>query len=136
MELLLLSLIVYLIFSRKKSAKNARKFRGNRFDREYQELVARSQDSKVIATDIKNYLLRILDDDKNDAQKFSDSQLAEASRIYDRAGPAAFYWITEIAAQMTLLATAQINQIPTNVNVELQDSATPEQVVDIVVKTN
>ena len=68
--------------------------------------------------------------------KFSDSQLAEASRIHDRAGPSAFYWMTEIAAQMTLLATAQINQIPTNVNVELQDSATPEQVVDIVVKTN
>ncbi len=136
MELLLLSLLIYLIFSRKKSAKNARKFRRNKIDREYKELVAQSQDSKVIATDIKNYLLRILNDDKNDALKFSDSQLAEASRIYDLAGPAAFYWITEIAAQMTLLATAQINQIQTNVNIELKDSATPEQVVDIVVKTN
>jgi hypothetical protein len=39
-----------------------------------------------------------------------------------------------IAAQMTMLATAQLNGFPTNVSQELGDSATPEQVIDTVVK--
>jgi hypothetical protein len=128
MELIFFAILVYLAFFRNRGRK--------KIDREYQELVARSQDAKVIAVDIKNYLLRILRDDSNDVPKFSDSQLTEAARIYDRAGPASLYWMTEIAAQMTLLASAQINQIPTNVNAELGDCATPEQVVNIVVQTN
>jgi hypothetical protein len=33
-----------------------------------------------------------------------------------------------------LLSAAQINGIPTNVNAELRDGATPEAIVDIVVK--
>jgi hypothetical protein len=78
--------------------------------------------------------LRVLDDDKNDREKFNDDQLAEAQRIFDRAGPSAFFWMTEIAAQMTLLATAQINGIPTNVNQDLKEGATPEKVIDAVVK--
>jgi hypothetical protein len=47
---------------------------------------------------------------------------------------AAFYLMTEIAAQLSILSAAQINGIPTNVNVELGESATPEQVVAIVIK--
>ena len=124
MEIILFAVLVYLAFFRKRRPG---RFNRNKIDREYQELVAKSQDAKVIAVDIKNYLLRILRDDSNDVPKFSESQLAEAGRIYDRAGPASLYWMTEIAAQMTLLASAQINQIPTNVNAELKDSATPEQ---------
>jgi hypothetical protein len=42
--------------------------------------------------------------------------------------------MTEIAAQLSILTAAQINGIDTNVNVELGASATPEAVVDIVVK--
>jgi len=42
--------------------------------------------------------------------------------------------MTEIAAQMTLLATAQINGIPTNVNYEVKEGATHEQIIDAVVK--
>jgi len=33
-----------------------------------------------------------------------------------------------------MLATAQLNGFPTNVSQELGDSATPEQVIDTVVK--
>jgi hypothetical protein len=51
------------------------------------------------------------------------------------AGPAAFYWMTEIAAQLSILSAAQINGIPTNVNVELGESATPEAVVEVVIKS-
>lgn len=42
--------------------------------------------------------------------------------------------MSEIAAQLVLLAAAQINEIPTNVNVELGESATAEDVVRVVVK--
>jgi len=42
--------------------------------------------------------------------------------------------MSEIAAQLALLAAAQINGIPTNVNVELGESATAADVVRVVVK--
>ena len=42
--------------------------------------------------------------------------------------------MTEIAAQLAILAAAQINGIPTNVSVELGEGATAEDVVSIVVK--
>ena len=82
----------------------------------------------------KRFLLDVLNDNSNDQEKFSDARIAQAQRILDRAGPASFYWMTEIAAQLATLAAAQINGIPTNVNAELGGSATPEAIVKIVVK--
>jgi len=46
----------------------------------------------------------------------------------------ALYWMTEIAAQLSILAAAQINGIPTNVSVELGQGATAGDVVRVVVK--
>jgi len=43
--------------------------------------------------------------------------------------------MTEIAAQLSILSAAQINGISTNVNVELGESATPEGVVEVVIKS-
>ena len=126
-ETLFFASLIYLFLNRKKRRKWG-------LDNELKELLENSSDSTGIALDIKNYLLRVLDDDKNDREKFNDDQLAQAQRIFDRAGPSAFFWMTEIAAQMTLLATAQINGIPTNVNYELKEGATPEQIIDAVVK--
>jgi hypothetical protein len=34
-----------------------------------------------------------------------------------------------------MLSAAQINGIPTNVNAELRDGATPEAIIDIVLKS-
>ena len=126
-ETLFFASLIYLFLNRKKRRKRG-------LDSELKELLQSSNDSTGIALDIKNYLLRVLDDDKNDREKFNYDQLAEAQRIFDRAGPSAFFWMTEIAAQMTLLATAQINGIPTNVNEDLKEGATPEKVIDAVVK--
>jgi hypothetical protein len=42
--------------------------------------------------------------------------------------------MTDIAAKFAFLAAAQINGIPTNVSAELPDSATPEDIVRIVVR--
>lgn len=126
-ETLFFASLIYLFLNRKKRRKRG-------LDNELKDLLESSSDSTGIALDIKNYLLRVLDDDKNDREKFNDDQLAQAQRIFDRAGPSAFFWMTEIAAQMTLLATAQINGIPTNVSFELKEGATPEQIIDAVVK--
>ena len=126
-EILFFTSLIYLFLSRKKRRRVT-------LDTELKDLLHSSSDATGIALDIKNYLIRVLDDDKNDREKFNDDQLAEAQRIFDRAGPSSLFWMTEIAAQMTLLATAQMNGIPTNVNYEVKEGATPEQIIDAVVK--
>jgi hypothetical protein len=127
-EFLILTLLIFLFLNRKKRKKKPRGL-----DAELKELIENSDDPTGIALEIKNFLLSVIDDDKNDREKFSDKQIATAQRILDRAGPAAFYWMTEIASQLTFLAAAQINGIATNVDAELKGSATPEDIVRIVV---
>jgi hypothetical protein len=126
-EILFFTSLIYLFLNRKNRRKP-------NLDTELKDLLHSSSDATGIALDIKNYLIRVLDDDKNDREKFNDDQLAEAQRIFDRAGPSSLFWMAEIAAQMTLLATAQLNGIPTNINYEVKEGATPEQVIDAVVK--
>ena len=129
-ELLALTALIYLFLSRKKRARKPRTL-----DAELKHLIQESNDATAIGSDIKRFLLDVLNDNANDQEKFSDTRIAQAQRILDRAGPASFYWMTEIAAQLATLSAAQINGISTNVNVELGNSATPEAVVKIVVKS-
>lgn len=129
-ELLALTALIYLFLSRKKRAHKPRTL-----DAELKHLIQESNDATAIGSDIKRFLLDVLNDNANDQEKFSDTRIAQAQRILDRAGPASFYWMTEIAAQLATLSAAQINGISTNVNVELGNSATPEAVVKIVVKS-
>lgn len=128
-ETIVLTLVIFFFLNRKKKK---RKMRG--LDAELRELVENSQDVTGIGLEIKRYLLSVIDDDNNDREKFSDRQLAAAEHILDRAGPGAFYWMTEIASQMALISAAQINGIPTNVSDELNGSATAEAVVQVVVR--
>lgn len=125
-ETLFLATLLFLFLNRRRKPKG--------LDAELRELIENSNDSTGIGMDIKSYLLRVLQDDKNDMERFSDSQLAEAQRIIERAGPGAFYWMTEIAVQMTLLAAAQANGFPTNVSEELKSDVTPEKIIHLVVK--
>ena len=129
-ELIGLTALIYLFLSRKKKVRKLRTL-----DAELKQLIQESDDATAIGSDIKRFLLDVLSDNANDLEKFSDTRIAQAQRILDRAGPASFYWMTEIAAQLATLAAAQINGIPTNVNAELRGSATPEAVVKIVVKS-
>jgi hypothetical protein len=128
-ELLALTALIYLFLNRKKRTRKPRTL-----DAELKHLIQESNDATAIGSDIKRFLLDVLNDNSNDQEKFSDARIAQAQRILDRAGPASFYWMTEIAAQLATLAAAQINGIPTNVNAELGGSATPEAIVKIVVK--
>jgi len=129
-ELLALAAVIYLFINRKK---RVRKVRG--IDAELRELVESTYYSDAMAAEIKGYLLAVVSDDRDSAEKFSDARLAQAQSILDRAGPSAFYWMTEIATQLAVLSAAKINGMGTNVEAELGSvGITPDAVVRVVVK--
>ncbi len=128
-ETLFIATLIFLFLNRTKKKRRARSLDG-----ELKELIQTDQENKGIALEIKNYLLSIIESNNNDEEKFNGDQLTKAQEIIERAGPAAFYWMSDIAAQLALLSAAQINGIPTNVNVELGQSATAADVVRVVVK--
>jgi hypothetical protein len=128
-ETLILTILIYLFLSRKKKPRKPRTLDG-----ELKQLIQESSNTTAISSEIKCFLLDVIGDASNQSQDFSDVRLAQAERILDRAGPAAFYWMTEISAQLSILAAAQINGLDTNVNVELGERATPEEVVHVVVR--
>ena len=96
LEFIAIALIVFLFLNRNKRKKKPRGL-----DAELKDLIENSTDPTGIGLDIKRFLLSVIDDDKNDREKFSEAHIATAQRILDRAGPAAFYWMTEIASQLT-----------------------------------
>ena len=129
LETLLLAMLIFLVLKRTK-----KKRRPGSLDSELKELIQTNQENKSIALEIKNYLLWIIESNNNNEEKFSDAQIKKAQEIIDRAGAVSLYWMSDIAAQLALLSAAQINGIPTNVSVELGQSATPADVVRVVVK--
>lgn len=136
-ELFIFTVFTYLFY--RALAKSITKLvtrlrKPSNLDAELRQLIESSSDNTAIALEIKTFLLDLINDAKNDHEKFSDPRINQAQGILDRAGPSAFYWMTEISAQLCLLAAAQINGIPTNVSAELGSSATAEDIVRIVVK--
>ena len=130
----LVGLFFFLLLRKTKSQKAQRVRRVRGVDAELKAIIESDNDATGIAFEIKAFLLSVIEDDKNDLEKFSDARIAQAARILDRAGPSAMYWMTDIAAQLAFLGAAQVNGITTNVNLELGESATPEQIVNVVVK--
>jgi len=129
-ELLALTAVIYLFLNRKKRVRKARGI-----DAEFRELVESTYYSDAMADEIKGYLLSVVGDDRDGAEKFSDARLAQAQSILDRAGPGALYWMTDIATQLAVLAAAKINGMGTNVEAELGSvGITPDAVIRVVVK--
>jgi hypothetical protein len=132
-EFLFIAALVYLYMERRaRKKREGRRMHG--LDAELKSLIENDGDKTGIAFEIKQYLLTIIEDDKNDLEKFSDARIEQAGRILDRAGPSAMYWMTDIAAQLAFLAAAQKNGIPTNVDAKVGEHATPEAIVKAVVK--
>jgi hypothetical protein len=132
-EFLFIAALVYLYLERRtRKKREGRRMRG--LDAELKSLIENDGDKTGIAFEIKQYLLAIIEDDKNDFEKFSDARIEQAARILDRAGPSAMYWMTDIAAQLAFLAAAQKNGIPTNIDAKVGEHATPEAIVKAVVK--
>ena len=103
-------------------------------DAELAQILDEHDRVKQDASDIRDYLLWVLESNKNDVEKFSDQALEKAADLIEQVGPGAFYWMTDIAAQMVLLSEATLRGFSTNVSIELGANATSESIVETVVK--
>ena len=128
LEFFLIGALIGIFLTRHKRRKRLN------LDAELRDLIITAERTKESAEEIRSFLLRVIADERNGIESFNDSQLAEARRIIEKIGPGAFFWITHIATQLAYLSAAQINGLPTNVNAELGDAATAEDVVRIVVQ--
>ena len=134
-EFLLLFLFFWWFFNRNERRKNKKRaFFKPSLDQELKELIQVEDNSTGIALSVKQYLLDVLDDDNNDREKYSDARLAQGQAILDKAGSSAFYFMADIATQLSIVASAQMNGIPNNVEADLRGSATPENIINKVIK--
>ena len=135
LEFLLLFAFFWWFFNRNERRKNKKRslFKPS-LDQELKELIQSEDNSTGIALSVKQYLLDVLDDDKNDREKYSQSRLDQGQLILDKAGASALYFMADIATQLSIVASAQINGIPNNVEAELRGAATPENIINKVIK--
>ncbi|MFZ9442177.1 MAG: hypothetical protein ACO26Z_05695 [Candidatus Nanopelagicaceae bacterium] len=110
-----------------------KKMQGSALDTELKELIADAENTKSAASEIRQYLLDIVNDNRQELEKFSDVRLHQAREMVDRLGPGAFYWMTDIAASLAAGYAARINGVRTNVDEEVLSPATPEAVIKSVV---
>ena len=134
-EFILLFLFFWWLFSRnEKRREKRRKLFKPSLDQELAELIQSEDNSTGIALSVKQYLLDVLDDDKNDREKYSEDRLSQGQEILDKAGASALYFMADIATQLSIVASAQINGIPNNVEADLRGSASPEKIINKVIK--
>lgn len=135
LEFILLFLFFFWFFNRNQKRKSrVSKFFKPSIDQELKELIQAEDNSTGIALSVKQYLLDVLDDDKNDREKYSDIRLAQGQQLLDKAGPSALYFMADIATQLSIVASAQINGIPNNVEADLRGQASPENIINKVIK--
>ena len=91
LEFLLLFVFFYWVFSRFDKKRKKRKLFNPSLDQELAELIQAEDNSTGIALSVKQYLLDVLDDDKNDREKYSQSRLDQGQEILDKAGASALY---------------------------------------------
>ena len=103
-------------------------------DRELTEILDEHARVRGDAQAIKDFLLQVLANNRDGVEKFSDDALDRAAEIIEQVGPGAFYWMTDIAAQMVVLSEATLRGFSTNVSVELGASAEADSIVDLVVR--
>ena len=128
-ELLLILIIIGLLIRRRDKRK-----KNKSIDAELREMIDDVRESEITATEIRQFLLDIINDNKQELEKFSDVRLRQASEMMERIGPGAFYWMTDIAATLAAGYAARINGIRTNVDEEISEPATPELIVRTVVQ--
>ena len=134
-EFILLFLFFWWLFSRNEKRKDKRRklFKPS-LDQELKELIQAEDNSTGIALSVKQYLLDVLDDDNNDREKYLDERLSQGQLILDKAGASALYFMADIATQLSIVASAQINGIPNNVEADLRGQASPANIINKVIK--
>ena len=134
-EFILLFIFFWWLFTRNEKRKERkRKLFKPSLDQELKELIQAEDNSTGIALSVKAYLLDVLDDDKNDREKYSEQRLTQGQEILDKAGASALYFMADIATQLSIVASAQMNGIPNNVEADLRGNASPENIINKVIK--
>ncbi len=105
-----------------------------RMDTELQEIITEGNRTRESANAIREFLLKVLQEDIDGKEKFNDEILQEAAELIEELGPGAFYWMTDIAVQMTVLAQCALRDIPTNVEAELGKDASAAEIIKNVVR--
>ena len=103
-------------------------------DRELIQILDEHQRVRADASMVRDFLLRVIADNRDGVEKFSDEALADAAAIIEQVGAGAFYWMTDIAAQMVVLSEATLKGFSTNVSEELGTNASAESIVELVVR--
>ena len=105
-----------------------------RIDNELQEIITEGNRTRESANTIREFLLKVLQEDIDGKEKFSDEILTNAAELIDELGPGAFYWMADIAVQMTVLAQCALRDVPTNVEAELGKDASAAEIIRLVVR--
>jgi hypothetical protein len=105
-----------------------------RMDAELQEIITEGNRTRESANTIREFLLKVLQEDIDGKEKFNDEILQEAAELIEELGPGAFYWMTDIAVQMTVLAQCALRNVSTNVEAELGKDASAAEIIKKVVQ--
>lgn len=105
-----------------------------RIDAELQDIITEGNRTRESASAIRDFLLKVLHEDIDGKEKFNDEILQEAAVLIEELGPGAFYWMADIAVQMTVLAQCALRDMPTNVEAELGKNATAQEIIECVVR--
>ncbi len=89
--------------------------RSARIDYELEKILIEASKTTEKATSIRDFLLKVLQEDIDGKEKFNDEILEEAAELLEDVGPGALYWMADIAVQMTTLAQCALRNKPTNV---------------------
>ena len=100
---------------------------------ELQEIITEDNRTRKSANAIRDFLLKVLQEDIDGKEKFNDAILTEASELIEKLGAGAFYWMTDIAVQMTVLAQCALRDVPTNVEAELGKDVSGADIIKNVV---
>lgn len=103
-------------------------------DYELQSILIAARESSEKATMIRDFLLKVFQEDLEGKEKFNDEILEDAAELLEEVGPGALYWMADIAVQMTTLAQCAMRDVPTNVEAELGKDASAEEIIKCVVK--
>jgi malate/lactate dehydrogenase len=103
-------------------------------DAELNQILIDADRTSEKAAQIRDFLLKVLKEDEDGIEKFNDEILEEADEIIEELGAGAFYWMADIAVQMTHLAQCAMRDVPTNVEAEVGKDASAAEIVKCVVK--
>ncbi|CAN2187966.1 hypothetical protein MCEMRE196_00488 [Candidatus Nanopelagicaceae bacterium] len=108
--------------------------RNAKIDKELEQILIEGRRTRESAEQIRDFLLKVLQEDIDGKEKFNDEILTEAAELIEELGAGAFYWMADIAVQMTVLAQCALRDVPTNVEAELGKDASAEEIVRCVVR--